>query len=38
MCLWGEAHDENPIQDENLQATRVEVLEAGEDLVCKLGI
>ena len=37
LHLRGEACDANPVQDKNLSATQVEVLEAGEDLVCKWG-
>mgnify|MGYP006996569832 CR=1 FL=1 len=35
LHLRGKACDANPIKDKNLSATKVEVLEAGEDLVCK---
>lgn len=37
LHLRGEACDANPVQDRNPSATKVEVLEAGQDLVCKWG-
>ena len=37
LHLRGEACDANPVQERNQSATKVEVLEAGQDLVCKWG-